>query len=175
MSFVLSGLALLLALQAPKAPQGAVSRPPAELSQLRTFVGTWTCDGKSPAVQGAPERRVRATVKIAPDLDGFWYSVRYEEAESGGLRGQAYWGYDPAARHFVETAIDNAGGVGSSTSPGWQVDRFVWTGDVVLEGSRTSVRDTFSKRGPEILHSSEAEIDGKWTLVLQETCRAPVH
>jgi hypothetical protein len=165
-------LSLLLALQANPA---SAPRPPAELAQLRTFVGTWTCDGKSPALQGAPERRVRATVKIGPDLDGFWYSVRYEEAEAGGLRGQAYWGYDAAQKHFVETAIDNAGGVGSSTSPGWQADRFVWTGDVVLDGARTGVRDTFQKRGPEILHSSEAEIDGKWTVVLQETCRAPLH
>jgi hypothetical protein len=115
---------------------------------------------------------VRSAVRISIDLDGFWYSLRYEEAEVGGLKGQTYWGYDAATKQFVETSIDNLGGIGSSTSPGWQKDRLVWTGDVVIQGARTPVRDTFSKRGPELLHTGEAEIDGRWSVVLEETCRA---
>ncbi|HWX23436.1 MAG TPA: DUF1579 family protein [Vicinamibacteria bacterium] len=160
----------LLALLAT--PQGAEAppRPSAEIAQLRGFVGNWSCDGKVPAAQGAPESRLRSTVRIAPDLDGFWYSVRYEESDRGGFKWQAYWGYDGAVKRFVETAIDSFGGIGTSTSTGWQADRFVWTGEVVALGQKTSVRDTFTKRGREILHTAEAQIEGRWTVVLDETC-----
>jgi hypothetical protein len=162
-----TALLLLLLAQAGEEPP----RPAPELAGLRAFVGNWVCDGRAPASQGVPERRTRSTVRITADLDGFWYSVRYEESERGGFKGQAYWGYDPGVKRFVETAVDSFGGIGTSTSTGWQGDRFVWLGDVVAGGQKTSLRDTFQKRGRDLLHTSEAQINGRFTVVLDETCR----
>lgn len=159
-------ISLFLLLAAPEAPP----RPPPELSQLQVFVGSWACEATVPAGAGVPARRIRSSVRIAPDLGGFWFSVRFEEP--GGLKAQAYWGYDPALRQFVETAVDSQGGISSSTSPGWQRDRLVWTGELLFEGGKTSLRDTFSKRGTEILHTAEVEGNGRYTVVLEETCRS---
>jgi len=156
-----------MAAQAPK--------PDAEMSQLKLFVGTWSCKGMSPATSLGPEHPTQATVKATLDYGGFWITGRYEEAKTGEnpmpYKFMFVWGHDAKDKKFYQWSFDVMGGNGREESSGWDGDKLVFNGSMMVMGKPTNARDTFTKKSDtELVHMGEMELDGKWTKVDEETC-----
>ena len=156
-----------MAAQAPK--------PDAEMSQLKYFVGTWSCKGTNPSTSLGPEHATQATVRVTSDYGGFWITARYEEAKTDEnpmpYKFMVVWGHDAKDKKFYQWSFDAMGGNGRAESGGWEGDKLVFNGSMMLMGKPTNARDNFTKKSDtELVHMGEMELDGKWTKTDEETC-----
>jgi hypothetical protein len=173
----------------PAAPQGATgaampATPPAPaptgppkpnpaLDQLKYFVGSWQCAGTG-YVEGKGHP-TSARVKPAWDLNGFFMSLRYEEQKTEAnpmpVTAVEHWGYSDELKKLVAGQVDSMGGYGTQSTAGWEDNRMVWTGSYHLMGTTMPSRDTFVKKGEnELTHLGEAQSNGAWTKLDEETC-----
>ncbi len=166
-----SALALAPALRAADAPPG----PPKELSQLSSFLGHWTCKGKAFATPFGPEHETEAKVSFSKQLGGYWLLFHYDETKTAknpmpyGAAG--FWGWDAADKVYVERCHDNFGGSCNATSKGWVGDVLTFEGPGSMGGEKMMVRDVFTKKGADVVHSGEMQgKDGKWMKMDEETC-----
>src|SRR5262249_35193345 len=68
-------------------PKKLATTPPAELSALKYFIGTWSCEGKgfTPAAMGGKEFPNKEKVTFAQTLDGFWLAGTFESEKIPGM------------------------------------------------------------------------------------------
>lgn len=162
---------------APAAAPAPAAKPPAELEQLKLFLGTWKCTGKhaaSPAL--GPEHPIAGTAQIKLDLDGYWQRFSYEEKKTSerpnGLKMVGVWGYDAAGKRFIRSAASNEGGWDSATSVGWVGEKMIWTGDLSGPQGRMPFRQRFSKKSDrEWSYQFEVNPKGTWVLVSEMVCK----
>jgi hypothetical protein len=81
--------------------------------------------------------------------------------------------YDTAAKGFLMLWVDNTGGWATESSSGWQGEEMVWLGGVSMGGKKITGRDAFTKKGAELQHLGELQMDGKWVVVQDEVCKRP--
>jgi hypothetical protein len=165
------------AAQAPAAKTATqhAPQPPADLGQLDVFVGTWTCTGKVPATDFGPGHPTRLQVTVTRDLGGFVYTFRFAEEKTKEnplpVSGTGFWGYDVTKKELVAHSADSFGGLFVQTSKGWDGDTMTWEGEGVAMGSKVKARDEFTRKGDSLSHRYEAEREGKWVTLADETCR----
>jgi len=168
-------LVVLPALQTALAQGSPPSGPPKEMTELKSYEGSWDCHGGAPDGPLGPAHKSATTVKIHSDLDGMWFSGRFEEAASKenphAYRGMMHMNYDAAAKNFLQIWVDNLGGWAKQTSSGWDGDKMVWLGEGTLAGKTIGARDTFTKKGADLQHLGELQLDGKWVVVQDEVCK----
>lgn len=79
--------------------------PPAELSRLKYFEGTWRC--QQPAVPASPVGIFTWTVKR--DLNNFWYVGNAEEIQSpdegNPINSREFLGYDAASQKLTRSVV----------------------------------------------------------------------
>jgi hypothetical protein len=164
-------LALALVILAAAAPPS----PPKELKELAVFDGDWDCEGQQHDSPGGTAHKTRAEVKIKTDLDGFWYSGKIDQKKTGDnpypVEGKFHWSYDTAQKRYEAGWIDSHGGWTMQSSPGWDGNTLTWTGERTFQGQKTPVRDVFTKKGSDLHHRREAQVDGEWKPVADEVCR----
>ena len=151
-----------------------IPRPAPEMAQLKFFDGSWSCDGTMLPNPFGPSGNMKGTVKSHRDLGGFWQSgvVKSTMAGMPTMEGMFHMTYDPAAKQYVMLWVDNMGAWAHSTSTGWTGDTMVFVGESAMGGKKIASRDTFTKAGDGTLkHAWEAQVDGKWTPMGDETCR----
>lgn len=174
----LLAVALMPAFQMAFAQGSQPSGPPKEMAQIKSYEGAWVCHGSVPEGPLGPAHKSTTSVKIHSDLDGMWLSGRIEEAASKGnphpFKGMMHMGYEAGAKTFQMIFVDNTGGSATQTSPGWEGDTMVWLGDGSMGGKKISARDTFTKKGAELQHLGELQMDGKWIVVQDEICKREV-
>jgi hypothetical protein len=162
-------LTVLPAMQMAIAQDSQPSGPPKEMAQLKSYEGSWVCHG------GTPAHKSTTSVNIHPDLDGMWLSGHIEEAASKenphGFKGILHMNYDKVAKNYLMLWVDNFGGWSSQTSSGWDGDKMVWLGSGSMAGKKVDARDTFAKKGAELQHLGELQIDNKWVVVQDEVCK----
>lgn len=155
-----------------KAPE--MPKPAPEMAQLKFFEGNWACEGTIPASPFGPGGKMKGTVSIHSDLGGFWQSGKVN-ATGGGmppLQGMFHTTYDTAAKQYTMLWVDNMGAWAQSTAKGWEGDKIVYSGESVMAGQKIPARDSFTKNADgSLAHSWEAQLDGKWTPMGEETCR----
>ena len=154
----------------PKAPA-----PAAEMANLKVFDGRWTCEGKVLPTPMGPGGAMTSTVDGHSDLGGFWQSGSVKSSGAGmpgTMEGMFHMTYEPGAKQYVLLWVDNMGGFSKASSPGWDGDKLVFTGEGAMSGMTMQVRDTFTKGADGSLrHDWEAQVDGKWTPLGSETCK----
>jgi hypothetical protein len=98
---------------APKEPPKEAPKPPTpskDLDALKGWDKVWTCTGSAMG-----QDKVNAKLTIKRDLDGFWYSARFEVPKQGKMPGafigQATLGIDPGTKGWIAEGFDNHGGV----------------------------------------------------------------
>jgi hypothetical protein len=170
--FALCGASALAFAQEKPGP----ARPIPELDQLKSLEGNWRCDGKVPAGPMGPEHTYKATFKVKKDLDGYWYVAEYEQRKSkdnpAPIRAHAYFGYDGGTKKYVLNAFDNLGGLMAETSPGWDGERLVATGDGTAMGQKVAFRETFTKKSErELTWLGEMKMGKDWMVVGNDTCK----
>jgi hypothetical protein len=159
---------------APPAPPAP--KPAAELDQLKLFEGNWRCEGKQPAGPFGPEQEYKSTLKGKKDIDNFWIAIEYDQKKSKvhpmPIKARGFLGYDPAAKKYVTIGADNTGGWISESSPGWEADKLVFTGDGSMGGQKVSFRETYTKKNDkEITWSGEMKMGKDWISVGNDSCK----
>jgi hypothetical protein len=150
-------LAILIALCGVAGAEG-------KLADLQFFVGEWRCEMRA---QGA--RPQKASMKVTRELEGAWYVLHFSQ---GPARGIEYWGWDAASKSFRALSVSNSGGWENGTSPGWEGDRFVWTGEATEGATRAPLRATITRTGERAFTNKieSGGANGSWTLVGDASC-----
>jgi hypothetical protein len=167
---------------APAAPAAAATPPPpppkpaAELDQLKMFEGTWRCEGKQPAGPMGPEQEYKSSFKGKKDVENFWLAFEYTQKKSKvhnlPIVAKGFLGYDPTTKKYVTMGVDNMGGSISESSPGWEADKLVFSGDGQMGGQKISFRETYTKKGDkEMIWSGEMKMGKDWIPVGTDTCK----
>ena len=166
---------------APKDPAAppAPPQPAAELDALKWMEGNWKCTGKIHAnPMMGPEHATASTIKGKRDLDKFWIAFRIEGKKSKvdpmPWKGADHWSYDASQKKYTRVLVDNFGGWLTATSPGWEGDKMVWTGDMMASGQKMGFRQTFTKKSDRELSYTFEMADPKrtkWTTAGEDTCK----
>jgi hypothetical protein len=166
---------------AATAPANAAASPtpaalPPELAELRLFLGTWRCLGTVPATALGPARKTDAIAKVTASLDGAWTEFRYEQRKTPEnpmpLKLTMLWGYDRPAKQFHRVAHSNLGTWDMGTSPGWQQDTLVWTGETGGLLGKIPFRNQVTRRSPrELVLTTEYQVQGQWLSIGTDVCK----
>jgi hypothetical protein len=117
----------LVSTAAPAPAPTPVPMAKPDFSSVNFLVGTWSCTqqlrGKT-----RPETDVTSI-----GMDGAWLVTQttappFDQYRTYTINGVSYIGYDPNAKMWIQTGVDNGGGYGIQTSPGWQGSALTWTG-----------------------------------------------
>jgi len=158
-------------------PAMAHPKPAAEMADLKIFDGKWSCSGEGAMEPGGAMMKMDSSVTGRSDLGGFWKSGVVKGAPMAGgppFEGMYHMTWDSAGKKYVMFWVDNMGGWAQSASPAWQADKLVFTGDSQMGDMKARVRDTFTRNANGTLgHVSEMEVGGRWTKMMDETCRRP--
>ena len=148
--------------------------PASKLRQLDALSGNLRCSGTAFASPMAPQHPTSAEVTTKWELDGQWLAFTYAEKKTSDnampFRVSGYMGYDPEMGKLVIGTVDNMGGYSTAASDGWDGDSIVFTGPWHMATQTVTGRDTFTRKGAQLLHTGEIEMDGKWVKLGEETC-----
>jgi hypothetical protein len=151
--------------------------PPAELAKLNSMVGNWKCSSKMhlPPEMGG-EQTGTSTMTIKKDMGGYWVVGQWKMAKTKTMpemKGNIYWGYDPAEKNFVELGVDSTGGYMRGTSDGPQGGTWVWNEDGMMMGKKMKSRTTVTQKTPDTTQvKTEMEAEpGKWVPMGEDDCK----
>jgi hypothetical protein len=168
----MSALVMVTVVAIANAQQGP-PKPAAEMSQLASFEGTWTCKGKSFDTPMGPAGPLSSTAVIRKDLGGHFQTgtIKGTMPNMPPFEGRFNVTYDTGTKEFVMLWVDNMGGRAESKSRGWKGDALVYEGQGRMGGQTMGSRDTFTKTGATSLkHTWDVQMDGKWMPAGEETC-----
>ena len=173
----LGGIAFVVALAAapivsaaqpaPAPTMVPMSKP--DFSSMAFLVGTWNC---TQPLRG--KTRPDTTVNtMSPD--GMWMLSKdtappFDQYRTVTVESTGYTGYDPTVKQWVQLGVDNTGGYGWGSSPGWQGNTITWTGKN-LDGSTTT--DVITKTSDTETSDVNTTVDaqGKTTNTVTITCK----
>ena len=175
------GASLMLAVVALCAARALATPTPVpdvkpDLSAMSMFLGTWNCTStKSP--DGRTNGHVFTTTTTLA-LDGRWMETDqrtppFDQYRTRDFVLRTYLTYDAATRMWVGLTVDNLGGYGVTTSPGWNGDTLVTTDQVTSGGAPKGV-DTVT-RSSDTHYVDHYEVDtAKGASVFESDCRKSV-
>jgi hypothetical protein len=175
---VAAAAVLVAAVAAPAEEKAPMAPKPApEMAQLKAFEHSFTCTGQADASPFGPAHATSSRVHAHSSLGGFWVSGMVQENKTAenptAMEGMFHMTWDTGNKRFLMLWVDNGGGWSQETSPGWNGDTMVWSGEGWMGGQKLTSRDTFTKKGEETLeHSWELNLNGTWTPLGHETCTA---
>lgn len=134
-----------------------------DFSSMMFMTGTWTC---TQMLRGK-QRPDTSTTTIG--MNGAWMVTQdtappFDQYRTNTIQGTSYMTYDSSIKQWVSVGVDDSGGYGISTSPGWQGNVMTST-TKNLDGSSgtdvvTKVSDTKT-----VDQSSATDAQGKTTTV----------
>jgi hypothetical protein len=142
---------------APAPAPTPVPQAKPDFSSVMFLVGSWSC---TQPLRGKPRPE---TDVYSMGMDGMWLMQQstappFDQYRTYTINGTGYIGYDPTAKLWVNTGVDNGGGYGIQTSPGWQGSTITWTGknpdgssatDVITKVSDTETSDANTATDPQ--------------------------
>ena len=143
-------------------------KPPEQMSVEKFFVGSWNCKGQQNEGPMGPAMKVASKLEMKLELMGFWLQVKGTFTGAGPMKGKeifegfASWDGTQHVRYDFDM-----NGVSKLTSKGWDGDKLVFEGDGMMQGKKTSIKHTITKKGDNEW-GSVFEIDGK--PLIDETC-----
>jgi hypothetical protein len=170
--------AALLALSSSSAGQAKDPDPRAtsapntladELQPLAYFQGSWTCEGVFPS-SGKP---IASNLDFSSVLEGAWLAVQSDDAPPNRFHARELWGYDKNAKRFRNFIFDNFGGARLFSSPGWDGDKLVWTGDAFANTDPPTQHFIFQKTSPQefVVSWEVRKPPANWAVGDRLTCR----
>jgi hypothetical protein len=139
------GVALIACGSAARA-QMAASTPVPDLkpdfSSMMFSIGTWNCHSTTRG-SSRPD-----TTVFSMDYDGRWMKGHdvappFDKYRTRAIVSDTWLTYNTDTKQWVQTSVDNFGGYGISTSPGWKGNQITWTAIVTPDGSTGG--DTMTK------------------------------
>src|SRR2546430_1948973 len=123
-----------------------------------------------------PEHKALGTVTFKWDLDNFWLAWHFDQKKTKEnpmpMTGTGYGTWDPMAKKWARWDF-LPGSWSHLSSPGWEGDKMVFSGDTYWMGKKMGFRHTMTKNGDnELLGVFEMQgPDGKWMKAMEETCK----
>ncbi|MGC1381613.1 MAG: hypothetical protein WA814_11400 [Candidatus Baltobacteraceae bacterium] len=151
----LAAIAILTAGVARAAQPTPVPDAKPDLSSLSFLLGTWACHS---VARGSPRPD---TTTFTMDYDGHWMRSHdvappFDRYRTRPIVSDSWISFNPIVRVWVQTEVDNFGGYGTSTAPGWRGNTMTWTAvatpdgstgtDVFTKVSETQTKDVFAGR-----------------------------
>lgn len=153
----------------------ADATPSAKLKELKVLDGRWSCQGTAFAFMGLPEHKTTATFQTTWALNGYWMQASFTETRTAAnptpVEVRYFWGWNDQMKKFISAGVDNSGAHFTHVSPGWDGDKITFDGELRIAEKTLKFHDVFTKvSASKVMHRGEAEIDGKWTKLDEETC-----
>jgi hypothetical protein len=143
----LLALAVILGLsaagaRAATAPPTPVPDPKPDLSSMTYLIGTWNCTSM---VRGS--KRPDTTV-YSLDYDGRWIKGHdtappFDKFRTRAIVTDTWITYNPINKMWMSTSVDNFGGYGIGSSPGWKGNQITTT--IVVSPDGTTGSDVLTK------------------------------
>jgi hypothetical protein len=140
---------------APAPTMVPIAKP--DFSSMMFLTGTWNC---SQMLRGKM-RPDTGTTTIG--MNGMWMITQdaappFDQYRTVTVNTTTYMGYDPTIKQWVSVSVDDSGGYGIESSPGWQGNVSTWTGkgldgstytDVTTKDSDTKTTDINTVTDPQ--------------------------
>jgi hypothetical protein len=154
----------------PKAPE--MPKPPAELSVEQWFAGSWTCKGHQNAGPMGPAMDTHERIEFKMELAGFWLQYK-GTAMAGPMKGKEIFDGFSSWDGTTHQGYDFLpGGMAHFTTKGWDGDKLVFDGEMMLGGQKIPAQETITRKSETSFatHLETAGADGKMAVTLEETC-----
>jgi hypothetical protein len=174
LTFALLALAALAEGQPAKA--AAAQMLPEQLSAEKWFVGIWICEGTQHASPMGPGVKFTDRFSFKMALRGSWLIYQIDQLKGPvkgkqTLIGSSTW--DANAKVHVRRDMNIGGSRVDVTSPGWDGDKLVYTGYMIIGDEKLPVKHTFTRKG-DAAYDSALEVtgaDGKLAMWEEESCK----
>jgi hypothetical protein len=174
LSFALLSLSALA--QDEPAKSAEAQKLPEQLSVERWFVGNWICEGTQHASPTAPGVGFTDRFSFKMTLRGSWliYQIDQLKGPAKGkqtLIGSATW--DADAKVHVRRDMNIGGSRIDVTSPGWDGDKLIYTGSMIIGTEKLPVKHTLTKKS-DAAYDAYLEMggtDGKPAMWEEENCK----
>ncbi len=160
----------------PPAAAPAMPPPAPELAAwLKDLTKTLNCKSSVKAGPMGPGYTTTSKATVKKELNGYFYSTKYEEAKAKGMTMPPYTsmgviGFDPTKKTLERADYDGMGGIVHWSSSGWDGDKLVFTGKVLQ--SNGDIRESYVKDGKGFKHTVEFKgPDGNWTAMVENVCK----
>lgn len=177
---LVSALATLLAQtrDSPSIPATppATSSLPEQLSVERWFVGRWICQGTMRISPAEPAARFTDEFTFSMVLGGAWLTYHIDQT-MGPVKGKetliGSMTWDANAKVHVRRDMNMGGSRVDATTPGWDGDKLVFTGHMVVGDEKVVIKQTFTRQGGAAFDSAleVTGADGTQVEVEQATCK----
>ncbi len=174
LSFALVSLSTLAQNKPAKAAES--QNLPEQLSVERWFVGNWMCEGMQHASPTAPGMEFTDRFTFKMTLRGSWliYQIDQLKRPAKGkqtLIGSATW--DAHAKVHVRRDMNIGGSRIDVTSPGWDGDKLIYIGSMIIGTEKFPVKHTLTKKS-DAAYDAYLEMggaDGKPAMWEEENCQ----
>jgi hypothetical protein len=169
-------LALSALAQDKPAKAAEAQKLPEQLSVEKWFVGDWICEGTQHASPAGPGAKFTDRFSFNMVLRGSWLIYHIDQLKGPvkgkqTLIGSSTW--DANAKVHVRRDMNIGGSRVDVTSPGWDGDKLVFTGYMIIGDEKLPVKHTVTKKG-DAAYDSVLEVtgaDGKPTQWEEESCK----
>lgn len=149
---------------------------PEQLSVEKWFVGDWICEGTQYASLTAPGVQFTDRFSFRMTLRGSWLIYHIDQLK-GPVKGKetliGFATWDANAKVHVRRDMNIGGSRIDVTTPGWEGDKLVYTGYMVIGDEKLPVRHILTKKGNKA-YDAKLEMggaDGKPMMWEEESCR----
>ena len=148
-----------------------VPNTPPNFTSLRFLLGTWNCRS---AISGRPGNRSE-TDRYTMAYDGWQMqdhvvSPPFDKFRNRDLVGDSWITWDPTLKLWINQNVDNFGGYGLLTSPGWTGKKITWS-EINPDGTLVRVVETKVSDVKETYETWSNDKKGRaLTLGLSQTC-----
>lgn len=139
---------------------GTLGKPAPEMAKLAWMIGDWNVET---FVDSAPDRPAERGISLVrPIHGGVWLEVRDEYP--GGVQDVGHLGYSAVTKRWTNVSIDSLGNANSASSIGWDGDKLVFEGDMLILGEKAHLRQTLTRTGPDEYRIDNEELlpGDKW-------------
>jgi hypothetical protein len=162
---------------AAAANAGPPKAAPEFVGATKYFIGSWSCDGKMPAGPWGPEAKMTSKLGFKMDMNNFWMILDGEQKSMGAqpmtmsFRGNN--SYDPSTKKLMRMDYDSMGGIMHMSSPGWEGNKLVFSGEGMMMGQKMKIRHTMTKKSDTEFASAfeTAGADGKFSPMGDDVCK----
>lgn len=117
-----------------------INKAPPEMATLASMVGDWHFEMTITALPDSPT--VMGSSEVTSEFEGVW--LHSLDTAANGTQTSGYIGYSAAAKRWTNIAVDSMGNANILTAEGWQGNRLVFEGDLVVLGEKAHLRTTMT-------------------------------
>jgi hypothetical protein len=150
--------------------------PPPQLSVEKWFVGDWICEGTQHASPIVPGVKFTDRFSFNMALRGSWLIYHIDQLKGPvkgkqTLIGSSTW--DANAKVHVRRDMNIGGSRMDVTSPGWDGDKLIYTGYMIIGAEKLPVKHTLTKKGDAAYDAylEATGADGKPAMWEEESCK----